>query len=48
MKELNEILEAILLVSTFFFVICLVMAMYYIGVFVGDMILWVIYWLQQL
>jgi hypothetical protein len=47
MKALIEILEALLLVSTVFFVVCLAMAMYYIGVFVGDMILWVIYWLQQ-
>jgi hypothetical protein len=48
MKPLIEILEALLLVSTFIFIICLVMALYYIGMFVGDMILWAIYWIQQL
>jgi hypothetical protein len=48
MKPLIEILEALLLVSAFIFIICLVMAMYYIGMFVGDMILWAIYWIQQL
>jgi hypothetical protein len=48
MKALIEILEALLLVSTFLFTICLFMALYYIGVFVGEMILWGIYWFQQL
>jgi hypothetical protein len=48
MKALIELFEALLLVSTFFFMICIVIAMYYIGVFVADMILWLIYWLQQL
>jgi len=48
MKALIELFEALLLVSTFLFMICIVMAMYYIGVFVGDMILWAIYWIQQL
>jgi small basic protein len=48
MKALIEILEALLLVSTFFFIICLVMAMYYIGSFIGHMVLWAIYWIQQL
>lgn len=48
MKALIEIIEALLLVSTFIFMICLFMALYYIGFFVTDMILWLIYWLQQL
>jgi hypothetical protein len=48
MKALIEILEALLLVSTFLFMICLFIALYYIGVFVADMILWLIYWIQQL
>ena len=48
MKALFELFEALLLVSTFFFIICLLIALYYIGVFVADMILWLIYWIQQL
>jgi hypothetical protein len=48
MKALFELFEALLLVSTFFFIICLLIALYYIGVFVGNMIMWEIYWFQQL
>lgn len=47
MKALIEILEALLLVSTFFFIICLVMAMYHIGEFVGNTIVWCIHWIEQ-
>jgi hypothetical protein len=37
MKALIELFEYLLLVSTFFFIICLLMALYYIGVFAGNL-----------
>ena len=47
MKALIEILEALLLVSVVGFVICLMMAMYYIGFFIGGGILQLVEWIQK-
>jgi hypothetical protein len=47
MKSLIEILEALLLVSVVGFVICLMMAMYYIGFFIGGVILQFVEWIQK-